>query len=96
VSHHSLTAYGRVALAPADLVLPDRLPPGTAELVGAAVSELAGRHRLVSVPTGGLVEALRASPARLSSMGRGLADDPVYFLANAAAGRHAAGLIRQR
>ena len=27
VSHHSLTAYGRVALAPADLVVPDRWRP---------------------------------------------------------------------
>jgi hypothetical protein len=28
-------------------------------------------------------------------MGRGLDDDPVYFLAAAAAGRHAANLLRQ-
>jgi len=39
-----------------------------------------------------LTEALTALPVRLSSMGRGLADDPDYFLAAAAAGRHAATL----
>jgi hypothetical protein len=41
-----------------------------------------------------LETALRASPARLSTMGRGLADDLAYFLAAAAAGRHASRLLR--
>jgi hypothetical protein len=93
VSHHSLTAYGAVALAPADLVLPDDLPASLAGPVHAALAPLLARHRLVTVATDGLEAALRASPARLSSMGRGLADDPAYFLANAAAGRYAAGLL---
>jgi hypothetical protein len=98
LSHHSLTAYGRVALAPADIVVPG-LPAPLAEL-GARVREQAailgaptGRHRLVEVPTDGLLEVLRACPARLSTMGRGLDDDPAAFLASAAAGRHAAGLL---
>lgn len=93
VSHHSLTAYGRVALAPADLVLPDWLPAGLGGAVRTALAPLLARHRLVTVATDGLAAALRASPATLSSMGRGLADDPTYFLANAAAGRHAAALV---
>src|SRR5690606_22971417 len=92
VSHHSLTAYGRVALAGADLVVPAGLEPALAAEVDAAVGSLAGRHRIVTVEVDGLLEALRASPARLSTMGRGLDDDPVYFLAAAAAGRHAAAL----
>ena len=91
VSHHSLTAYGRVALASADVVVP--LLPGE---FGARVAEqaaaLAARHTLVSVGTDGLAEALRGCPVPLSSMGRTLDDDPAYFLAAAAAGRHAAGL----
>jgi hypothetical protein len=45
------------------------------------------------VPLDGLLEGLRATPLRLSSMGRGLDDDPAYFLAAAAAGRHAASLL---
>jgi hypothetical protein len=32
----------------------------------------------------------------LESMGRGLDDDPAAFLAAAAAGRHAAGLVTSR
>jgi hypothetical protein len=89
VSHHSLTAYGRVALAGADLVVPDELP---GELT-AALAPLAARHRIVTVATTGLDAALRASPAKLSTMGRDLDADHPYFLANAAAGRHAASLI---
>jgi hypothetical protein len=97
ISHHSLTSYGRVALARADVVLPD-LPPGEFGELGAQLAReaepLAARHSLVTVSTEGLDEALRASPAPLSTMGRGLDEDHAYFLACAAAGRHAATLLR--
>jgi hypothetical protein len=97
ISHHSLTSYGRVALARADVVLPD-LPSGEFGEFGAQVAReaepLAARHALVTVSTEGLDEALRASPAPLSTMGRGLDEDHAYFLACAAAGRHAATLLR--
>ena len=92
VSHHSMTAYGRVALAAADVVLPD-LPGEFGALVAAQAAPLGQRHRLVRVPADGLDEALRSCPVPLSSMGRGLADDPAYFLAAAAAGRHAVSLL---
>jgi hypothetical protein len=86
VSHHSTTAYGRVALAPADVVV----PASYAALVDPAPF---ARHRLVEVDDAGLLDALRRSPAELSTMGRGLDDDPLAFLAAAAAGRHAAALL---
>jgi Protein of unknown function (DUF3866) len=92
VSHHSLTAYGRVALAPADLVVPDGLDPALAAAVSAALAPLAGRHRIVTVPTDGLDAALRALPVKLTTMGRDLDGDHPYFLAAAAAGRHAGAL----
>jgi Protein of unknown function (DUF3866) len=93
ISHHSLTAYGRVALAAADLVLPDPLTPVIAGEVERAAATLPARHRLVRVPVEGLAEALLALPVKLSTMGRGFADDRDYFLAAAAAGRHAANLL---
>ena len=93
VSHHSLTAYGRVALLAADLPVPDGLDPALAAEVDAALAPLAGRHRIVRVPADGLDEALRASPVPLSTMGRKLDEDHAYFLAAAAAGRHAAALL---
>ena len=92
VSHHSLTAYGQVALARADLVIPAGLPDRLAADVDAALAPLARRHRLVRVPTDGLDAALRALPVKLSTMGRDLDADHAYFLAAAAAGRHAVAL----
>ncbi|RAY14176.1 DUF3866 domain-containing protein [Actinomadura craniellae] len=96
VSHHSLTAYGRVALAPADVVVPEL----TGEF-GARVREqarpLGERHRLVSTPVTGLADTLQTAErdwgVRLSTMGRRLDRDLAYFLAAAAAGRHAAALL---
>jgi hypothetical protein len=92
ISHHSLTAYGRVALARADVVVPDL--PGTfgAEVIEAA-KPLAARHTLVTVSVAGLREILTACPVPLSTMGRGLDADLAYFLAAAAAGRHAAAFV---
>jgi hypothetical protein len=92
ISHHSLTAYGRVALARADVVIPE-LPEPQATRVASDVAPLAARHRLVTVPVDGLEEALRAAPVALSTMGRSLDEDLAYFLAAAAAGRHAASFL---
>lgn len=92
LSHHSLTAYGRVALARADVPLPDAGGPFWAAVAEQA-SVLAGRHTLVSVDVAGLDAALRASPVPLNTMGRGLDADYAAFLASACAGRHAARLI---
>ena len=97
ISHHSMTAYGRVALAGADVVVP--LLEG---VLGAQVrreAEIlceprpgAAQHRLVEVPVDGLMELLRAAETetgvRLSTMRRGLDKDTAAFIAAAAAGRH--------
>lgn len=93
LSHHSVTAYGRVALAAADLVVPRGLDPVLAAQVERALHGLADRHRIVPVEVEGLDAALRAVPVPLSTMGRGLDEDYPYFLAAAAAGRHAARLL---
>ncbi len=97
VSHHSLTAYGRVALARADVVVPE-LAGESGDFgarVAAAAATLGERHEVITVPVDGLEAALRACPARLSTMGRGLDQDLAYFLAAAAAGRHAGRLLRE-
>jgi Protein of unknown function (DUF3866) len=93
ISHHSLTSYGRVALAQADVVVPE-LPGELGKQVSAQAAPLGERHRLVPVPVDGLMEPLAGCPVRLSTMGRGLAEDGAYFLAAAAAGRHAARLLQ--
>ncbi len=88
VSHHSLTAYGRVALARADVVVPE-LPGDFGAQVRTAAAALGSRHTLVYEPVDGVLDILGTSPVSLSTMGRGLAEDPAYFLAAGAAARHA-------
>ena len=96
ISHHSLTAYGRVAMAPADLPVPllggafgDQVLQQARDLVRAS----SGRLRLHEVSTTGLLDVLATSPVRPSTMGRGVDQDPASFLAAAAAGRFAATLL---
>ncbi|WP_286989777.1 DUF3866 family protein [Thermomonospora sp. CIF 1] len=96
VSHHSLTAYGRVALARAEVVVPE-LPGEFGARVAEQAAALGERHELVHIPVDGLhqtlAEAERRWGVRLSTMGRRLDEDLPYFLAAAAAGRHAAAVL---
>ncbi|QFU98277.1 hypothetical protein KDY119_01789 [Luteimicrobium xylanilyticum] len=103
VSHHSLTAYGRVALAPADVPVPtpdadvaSAWPAGLPERVreqAAALADAPAGHRLVDVPAdAALLAALGTTPVGLSTMGRGLEGDPASFVAAAVAGVHAVDL----
>ncbi|MDK3254884.1 DUF3866 family protein [Blastococcus capsensis] len=90
VSHHSLTAFGRVALGGVTLVAPRGL---SSELGGQVDEDLAGqpeRNVVVWVDTDGLDTALGLSPVPLRTMGRGYPEERAYFLAAAAAGRYAA------
>lgn len=86
LSHHSLTAYGKVALARAEVALPD-LGDAFWRGVASQAAELGTRHAVIPVPVDGLDAALRSSPVRLSTMGRGLEQDHAAFLASACAGR---------
>ncbi len=92
VSHHSLTAYGRVAVGSADIPVPT-LGGALGRRVEEQTQSLSPPHRLVPVEVADLRAALEASPVTLSTMGRGIDDDPAAFLAAAAAGRHAAALL---
>jgi hypothetical protein len=92
VSHHSLTAYGRVALVAADVVVPVLESP-LREQVDRDLDVLRERHRIVQVIVDGLEAAMLRLPVRLSTMGRTYDSDRSYFLAAAAAGRHAAALL---
>lgn len=102
ISHHSLTAYTRVALAPADI--PVAAPtPDVERLTGwgddltrriraqaPALTTTPAGHILVDVPADTtLLDTLRTSPAGLRTMGRGLDADPASFVTAAVAGLHA-------
>jgi len=99
ISHHSLTTYGRVALAPADLPVPllgGELGDRVQEQARQLAADSGGRLTLHEVDTSGLADALVSSPVRLSTMGRGLDQDRASFVSAAAAGRFTATLLSAR
>ena len=109
ISHHSLTAYGRVALTPADIPVPapsgdlENLPGWGTDLTArirtqaAELTQTRAGHHLVDLPADtALLDALAASPARLSTMGRNLDADPASFVTAAVAGIHAEALAAAR
>lgn len=72
----------------------EQAPGAVARETAAQLPALAeAGHSLVEVGLEGLLTALEDSPVRLSTMGRGLAQDPIAFFAGAAAGRAAAAVI---
>ncbi len=98
VSHHSSTTYGRVVTHRTDLVMPDLrgcegVSPDFAQQIDEeshALVEHSSHLRLIRVACENLRPALSQSPVELSTMGRGMHEDPASFLAAAAAGWHAA------
>ncbi len=94
VSHHSLTALGRLALARAAVAVPALDDPGLAGAVDRQLAEagVAARHDLVRVQAPDPAALLARWGLEVASMGRGPADDPVFFAAAAAAGTLAGAL----
>jgi hypothetical protein len=92
VSHHTLVALSRIALAPSTVAVP-RLPAGElaqveADLAGAGVWT---RHARVDAGDGHALPDTRG--IECGSMGRTPADDPAFFAAAAAAGTVAAEML---
>lgn len=93
LSHHTITALTRVALAPAIVAVPP-LPEESAAALDAALdaSGVWERHERVESSSADIPgDALRAVDVR--SMGRGIDDDPAFFLAAYAAGEVAAARL---
>lgn len=101
LSHHSVSALTRAALAPSLVALPVLDGP-LADFGGAVSSALessgiTGGHEVRSFKAGHVIELLaeiesRGGP-RASTMGRGLQEEPAFFLAAGAAGLAAASMV---
>jgi hypothetical protein len=93
LSHHTVAALTRATLAPAVVAVPP-LPAEQAAALDAAL-DAAGvweRHQRADARQTEIPQAaLRGVEA--SSMGRGIDDDPAFFLAAYAAGEIAAGIV---
>jgi hypothetical protein len=103
LSHHTVTALGLLAQAPALLAFPAAaaaVPDGvsTADLAAlrAAVdnSPLAALHEIVEADGAAGLALLAERSVSVTSMGRSPADDPIFFHAAAAAGALAAQHVR--
>jgi hypothetical protein len=93
LSHHSTMALSKIALAPATIAVP-ALPADQAAALETALDDAkvwALHDRVDSPSTAIPPSALRGVEVR--SMGRGIDDDPAFFLAAYAAGEVAAGMV---
>ncbi len=95
VSHHSLTAVGRVALAPVDVPVPD-VAGAFHDGVREQARSLCGRHRYVEVSAAGPGRGAGHQPGAAVDDGPRARAGPASFLVAAAAGRHAASLLARR
>jgi len=88
VSHHSLTALGRIALSPVHVAVPSIRDDARREAVWDALkaAKLEEKHQLVEVGGEASLDRLRAAGVEVASMGRTPVDDPEFFLAAGAAG----------
>lgn len=93
ISHHSLTAYTKVALTPALIpVTTENIEPETLAEIEADYQTLTSTGRLTLVEVDGIQEALEHSPVPLRTMGRGLEEDYAAFAFAGAGGVLAANL----
>jgi hypothetical protein len=88
VSHHSLTILRDVCLVPTDIPVPVLEDDGQREAVWNALrsARLETQHQLVEVDGRPALDELVARRVEIRSMGRGVEDDPAFFLAAGAAG----------
>jgi len=93
LSRHAVIALGRVALLPADVVVPRMAEDRSREVMQALESAgIAAKHRIVTEDGAPGMALLQARGIEAVSMGRSFEQEPEYFLAAAAAGAHAARL----
>lgn len=95
ISHHTITALGRVALTSAIVVLPE-LEGAEAELVWSQLEEedILSKHRVISRNGRPALEYLERFEIPLTSMGRSPEADPAFFESAGAAGLVAGEILK--
>jgi len=94
LSHHTVTALGKIALTSCTVVLPELADVGQRALIQSQLDLAwpADKHRLVWEDGHPALAELERREVMVTSMGRAPAEDPAFFLAAGAAGRYAARL----
>jgi len=87
VSHHSITILADVCLIEANVAVPTLEAPERHEVWSALrAADLDKKHRLIEVLGWPAVHVLEERGIEVTSMGRGLEEDPIFFLAAGGAG----------
>lgn len=88
VSHHSLTILADVCRVDVNVPVPTLDEDSEREAVWETLRDrkLEDRHHLIEVDGAPAVEELRARGLEVTTMGRGIDDDPAFFVAAGAAG----------
>jgi hypothetical protein len=88
VSHHSITALSKVALVPVLIAVPAIHDGGRRRIIWEALRHagLDERHQLVEATGQPALDLLAERGIEAQSMGRGVAEDPEFFLGAGAAG----------
>jgi Protein of unknown function (DUF3866) len=87
LSHHTFTVL-ELLLGGVEVAVPEAELPGAAEAASYLAQAAGERHRLRRVPVD--LEAFAASGLPTTTMGRTIAEDPLFFAAPLAAGNHLA------
>jgi len=96
VSHHSLVALGRAALARATVVMPEMADDRARQVrEKLEAADIPTRHEVVTENGEAGLAELAERGVEVKSMGRAVADDREFFLAAAAAGEYAARLLEK-
>jgi hypothetical protein len=103
LSHHTRTLLEKLLLTPVTLACFDdtaQKDPATHSPLNSSYERMAlaprQRNRIIYAPSAHLLDGLRNTDLPLRSMGRGLNEDPAFFLAAAAAGWVAGKLHLER
>ncbi|MBO8128855.1 MAG: DUF3866 family protein [Peptococcaceae bacterium] len=96
VSHHTLTALGRVALTPATIPIPNLEKERQAfimrQLDDAGITR---KHEVVFAEGEAVVDALRHFELKVTTMGRGVDEERAFFLAAGAAASLAVNMVQK-
>ncbi|GAB6156928.1 DUF3866 family protein [Desulfotomaculum varum] len=97
ISHHTRTALGRIALTKATVTLP-KLAPAKMEILLQQLEEsgISYKHHIAVLDAQPSLAALQEYNLQVTTMGRGVTEDPEFFLAAGAAGIYAADILSGR
>lgn len=95
ISHHTLTALGKVALTGCTVVIPP-LTGKKKSVIERQLREsgILQKHRVVEVDPGCVEDILGAYSLSVTTMGRDTCEDPEFFAAACSAGLYTAGLLK--